>query len=49
MPSSLGVNPSMTISAIAERAMIYFATDYGLELDVKPLEDAPIRYAKPEE
>ena len=49
MPSSLGVNPSMTISAIAERAMMYYADDHNLELDVNPLEDAPIRYAKPEE
>lgn len=48
MPSSLGVNPSMTISAIAERAMIYYALDHDLKFDDKPMQDAPLRYAKSE-
>ena len=36
MPRSLGVNPSLTITAIAERAMVHFARDHGLELDTGP-------------
>lgn len=30
---SLGVNPLLTITAIAERAMLYFAADHGLRFD----------------
>ncbi len=33
IPCSLGVNPSLTISALAERAMIHFAHDHGLTFD----------------
>jgi len=33
LPRSLGVNPSLTISAVAERAMIHFARDRGLSFD----------------
>lgn len=35
IPRSLGVNPLFTITALAERAMIHFAADYGLQFDVK--------------
>ena len=48
MPSSLGVNPSMTISAIAERAMMYYAKDYDLQFDDDRRSAAPSYYAKPE-
>ena len=42
MPRSLGVNPLLTITALAERAMIHLARDYGLAFD-----DAPVRGAAP--
>ena len=45
MPSSLGVNPSFSISAIAERAMMYFAEDHQLTFDDKQKQNAPLRYA----
>jgi cholesterol oxidase len=38
MPRSLGVNPLLTITALAERAMMHFASDRGLSFD-----DAPVR------
>jgi cholesterol oxidase len=40
MPRSLGVNPLLTITALAERAMLHLAQDRGLAFD-----DAPRRYA----
>lgn len=43
MPRSLGVHPLLTITAVAERAMIHFARDRNLSLDVKPKIDAPVR------
>jgi cholesterol oxidase len=40
MPRSLGVNPLLTITALAERAMLHLARDLGLAFD-----DAPVRGA----
>ena len=42
MPRSLGVNPLLTITALAERAMLHLAADRGLAFD-----DAPRTYATP--
>ena len=42
MPRSLGVNPLLTITALAERAMLHLARDRGLVFD-----DAPRAYATP--
>jgi len=42
MPRSLGVNPLLTIAALAERAMLHLAADCGLAFD-----DAPRSYATP--
>jgi cholesterol oxidase len=42
MPRSLGVNPLLTITALAERAMLHLAHDRDLAFD-----DAPPRYATP--
>ena len=42
MPRSLGVNPLLTITALAERSMLHLARDRGLSFD-----DAPRRYAAP--
>ena len=43
MPRPLGVHPLFTITAMAERAMMLFARDHGLALDVAPLADPPKR------
>lgn len=45
IPRSLGVNPLMTISGLAERAMIHLASDYGLRFDDAPRADAPRTFA----
>jgi cholesterol oxidase len=42
MPRSLGVNPLLTITALAERAMLHVATDFGLTFD-----DAARHYVSP--
>ncbi len=42
MPRSLGVNPLLTIAALAERAMLHLAGDLGLSFD-----DAPVQGAAP--
>ena len=36
MPRSLGVNPLLTITALAERAMLHLARDRGLTFDAEP-------------
>jgi cholesterol oxidase len=44
MPRPLGVHPLLTIAAVAERAMMLFAREHGLPLDVSPRRDAPKRH-----
>jgi len=36
MPRSLGVNPLLTITALAERGMLHLAADWGLAFDASP-------------
>ena len=36
VPRSLGVNPLLTITALAERAMLHIAADRGLRFDAEP-------------
>ncbi len=38
VPRSLGVNPLLTITALAERAMLLMAADQGLQFDAEPLQ-----------
>ena len=47
LPSPVGVNPLLTISAVAERAAIHLAKDRGWSFDVAPKADAPVRRAAP--
>ncbi|MEO0618078.1 MAG: GMC family oxidoreductase N-terminal domain-containing protein [Pseudomonadota bacterium] len=37
VPRSLGCNPLLTITALAERAMIHFAADHGLKFSAEPV------------
>lgn len=39
VPRSLGVNPLLTITALAERAMLHFAQDRGLRYTTAPVTD----------
>lgn len=48
MPRSLGVNPLLTITALAERAMLHLAADRGLSFDAGPRTySAPIPVTAP--
>jgi cholesterol oxidase len=48
MPRSLGVNPLLTITALAERVMLHLARDRGLAFDDAPVRGmAPIQAAAP--
>ncbi|MEL6965721.1 MAG: GMC family oxidoreductase, partial [Pseudomonadota bacterium] len=48
VPRSLGVNPLLTITALAERAMMLMASDQGLQFDAEPLEiTQPVSAAAP--
>ena len=48
VPRPLGVNPLLTITALAERAMIHLASDRGWTFSDAPRLDAPMLVAAPE-
>lgn len=48
VPRPLGVNPLLTITALAERAMIHLARDRGWEFSETQRHDAPLLVAAPE-
>jgi len=45
VPSSVGVSPLLTITALAERAMILAAKRFGRTLDVAAVPNRPLRDA----
>ena len=48
IPRSLGVNPLLTITALAERAMLHFLADNKLSIDHEPATlDAPVPVTEP--
>jgi cholesterol oxidase len=47
MPRSLGVNPLLTITALAERAMMHLARDWGFACDDAPRPRRPVAAATP--
>lgn len=47
LPSPVGVNPLLTISAVSERATIHLARDRGWSFDAETRADAPVRRAAP--
>lgn len=48
IPRPLGVNPLLTITALAERAMIHLARDRGWQFSEAQRHDAPLLVAAPE-
>ena len=49
IPRSVGVHPLLTITALAERAMIHIAQDHGWQLSDAPGAGVPERHAAPHE
>lgn len=48
IPRSLGVNPLLTITALAERAMLHFLADHRLSIDHTPVAlDTPVSVTEP--
>ena len=45
IPRSIGVNPLLTITALAERAMVHLARDHNLGFDTAPRIPAPMEQA----